>query len=245
MIYRQVLAALVLFFLISHPAHGAEKITLFMTEIPGQTMLDDSEPGVALEILRTVAKRADITIEERFVPWVRAVKSVERSKAALIVPFSQTPARQKLFVWIVPIYDLQFGFVSLGKPVNDMNTARQLNRIGVWRGSSMEEELRREGFKNLIPVTSDQTLEKMLVGNRFAAWYGSLNEAAYKFRGINEINRSRLHFGKTVNSYAVWIAAGKGFPAATLKKIRSTVSDMKADGTIQAIMKRYGMDATR
>jgi len=227
--------------LLPRPAIAAEKLTLFMTEIPGQTMLDENESGTALDVARAVAERAGIALDERFLPWTRAVVETERGTGALIIPFSRTPSREKRFHWIAELYDLQFGFVSLETAVDDKDQARTLQRLGVWRGTSMEEELKSEGFTNLVPVSNDQALGRMLIGGRFTAWYGSLNEAAYKFRGIEEVNRRKIRFGRPVASNPVWLAAGLKLPVETFEKLRTAMNEIRGDGTVLAILERYGL----
>ena len=124
----------------------AEARSLHMMENPGQTMNDDSELGMAREIARKIVKRASIPHKKSFVPWARVVKTVENSANEVIIPFSRTPNRNKRFTWIAELYPLQFGFVSLKAPVDSFKAALKLKRLGVWRATSMEEELRVEGF---------------------------------------------------------------------------------------------------
>jgi len=223
----------------SGPLH-AETLALYMTEISGQTMLNDEEPGVALEIIRTASQRSKIKLKEEFVPWARAAKLATQKPNSLIVPFTRTPSRENAYTWVSTIYNLEFGFVSLNSEVNSKEAARSLPSIGVWRGSSMEEELKREGFKNLLPVSNDKTLVRMLVSGRLNAWYGSLNEAAYNFRGITEVNKKKIRYGKPVKSFPVWIAGSKNLSQETSLKLKIAIQKMHADGTINRILEKYG-----
>ena len=231
------------------PAQGAEVdggdggVVVAMTAIAGQSMDDADDPGTALEITREGARRAGIALTERFLPWTRALKMIEGSRRAIIVPFSRTPPRERHFTWIAELYDLQFGFVSRGTAVDDMAAARKLGRIGVWRSSSMQDELMRQGFKNVVPVSDDDALERMLINGRIDAWYGSLNEAAYKFRGVDEIDRAGLKFGAPIHRQPVWIAARADFPPALARRLSQAVESMRRDGAIRHILARYGFAA--
>jgi len=224
------------------PARAEEALTLFMTEIPGQSMLNEDEPGAGLAIARAAAKVGGFRLEERFVPWARAVSQVERAPMAVIVPLSRTLSREERFTWIAPLYQLHFGFVSLDTAIDDLETARGLKLIGVWRGTSMEEALKKQGFTNLAPVSNDQALTRMLLAGRFEAWYGSLNEAAYKFRRVEEINKKVIQFGKPINAAPVWLAGGPKLPEPVAAALKSAIQALKADGTIRRILKEYGMD---
>ncbi len=242
---RQNLLALLLCAVITLPVRAADKLTLYTTEIAGQTMLEDAEPGTAIEIVQEAAKRAGIELEVRFVPWARAVNSVKGSPNAIIVPFSRTPARENQFTWIGTLYPLRFGFVSFDTPIDDLESARKLSRVGVWRATSMEDELRRAGFQNLVSVSNDRALVQMLVKGRIDAWYGSLNEAAYKFRGIKEINQAKLRFGRPVREQPVWIAGGPRISAKVAAALHSALAVMRQEGAVRPILARYGFQGAR
>ena len=224
------------------PAHGADLLSLYMSEIPGQTMQNEDEPGTALEIVRVAAKHTGFKLNEAFVPWTRAVAKTAKDANAIIIPFARTPKRERNYTWIMELYSLQFGFVSLDMPVNDKAAARRLKRVGVWRGSSMEEELQSDGFKNLNAVSNDRALTRMLVAGRLQAWYGSLSEAAYMFRGIEQINRRRIRFGTPTKSIRIWLAGGLEMPKATVERLRNAVQTMHDNGTVQSIIERYGIN---
>ncbi len=241
---RQIFLAFLLFIVIAMPVRAADKLTLYTTEIAGQTMIDDAEPGTAIEIVREAAKRAGIEIDVRFVPWSRAVNSVKGSADAVIVPFSRTPARERQFTWIGKLYPVRFGFVSFDTAIDDKMTAKKLTRVGVWRGTSMEEELRRNGFQNLVSVSNDRALVQMLIKGRIDAWYCSLVEAAYKFRGIKEINQAKIRFGQAVREEAVWIAGGRDMPDKIVIALRDALAAMRQAGVIRSIIARYGFKGT-
>ncbi len=242
MLRRIPLAIAFVVFLSSERVLGSDSLTLYMTEIPGQTMNDDSNLGMAREIAHEAAMLAGIALNETFVPWARAVKAVEKSANTVIIPFSRTPTREKRFTWIAVLYPLQFGFVSLNKPINSFDHARRLKRIGVWRATSMEEELRQAGFKNIAPVSDDKALARMLVKGRFDAWYGSLVEAAYQFRGIKEINRAKLQFGEPLREQKVWLASGLKISGQIVGRLRGAMKTLEQSGAIRSIIRKYGFD---
>lgn len=221
-------------------ARAQDKLILFMTEIPGQTMLDEDEPGMALEIMRAAAGMENLSVDERFVPWTRAVNEVRNSANSLIIPFSRTPEREDTFTWISLLYPLEFGFISLGQAVDDLEAARRLDRIGVWRGSSMETFLKKEGFTDLVAVSNDQTLLRMLSAGRFDAWYGSLTEGAYKFRDIQLANGLPIRYGKPVASSPVWLAGGLQLPSDISERLRKAMAALQDNGTIAEIIAKYG-----
>lgn len=207
-----------------------------MTEIPGQTMLDEDNPGNSLLIARELAKRAGFSFEEVFVPWGRAVNNTENGSRSFIIPFSRTPEREDRFIWVAPLFDMTFGFVSLETQYNDKASAKELNRIGVWRGTSMEEELMVEGFSNLVPVSNDKALVRMLIGGRLDAWYGSIAEAKFMFSGIEIINRKKIRFGMPIKSSPVWLAAGHDTENSVIQKARKALNAMHADGFINDVL---------
>lgn len=234
-----ILFAALLFGPVASVMAASPSVILYMTEIPGQTMIDEVTPGVGLEIMRLVAKRAGITLEERFLPWKRAVRTVELSEDGIIIPFGQTPNRERRFRWIGKLYDLQFGFVSFDQGVDSFDQARGLKRIGVWRGSSMEEELRDNGFKNLVAVSDASALLRMLAKDRIVAWYGSLQEAAYQLFAIEQVNQAKVRFGKVLNSYPAWLASGPKFPSHISDALAEALETLRAQGEIRKLTEAY------
>ncbi len=236
-------AALLAFALFCAPAPAAaQTINFFMTEIPGQTMIDEAEPGIAIVLVRAAAKRIGVTLDERFLPWARAVKLAESSANAVIAPFSRTPSRERRFRWIAELYQLQFGFVSLDKPIDSFDAARELRRVGVWRATSMEEALRNRQFTNLQPVGSDEALARMLSSGRIDAWYGSLGEATFKFRGIEQVNRRTLQFGAALERTPVWLAAGGGMDLDLAGRLRDAIIAERISAEFKALVRQYGFD---
>lgn len=96
------------------PARADGTLTLFLIDIPGQSMLSEDEPGAGLEIVRAAAKLGGFRFEERFLPWARAVSQVEKSPMGLIIPLPRTPSREDRFTWVTTLYQLYFGF---GNPI--------------------------------------------------------------------------------------------------------------------------------
>jgi len=223
-------------------AYSADSLHLYTADIPGHASKSSHEPGMALEITRVAAVRADIELEEHFVPWPRAMRIVETRPSALIIPISRTPVRENRFTWIEELYSVELGFISLVQPINDKDTARKLERVGVWRGTSMESELWQDGFKNIVAVSNDMALAKMLTAGRFDAWYGSLSEAAYQFRDLDVANREKIRFGRPVHSDPIWLAGGVSLPGSVVVRLQAALQSMRRDGIIRAITKHYEFD---
>ncbi len=224
------------------PALGASGLTVYMTEIPGQTMRDQNEAGAALDILRAVTKQAGYKLTEEFVPWTRALQNTENRPMSLSIPVARTESREEKFTWISELYQLKFGFVSTDKSVDDLAAARKLDLIGVWRGSYMQEFLLNNGFSNLVPVSSDVALARMLVRGRFEAWYGSLNEAIYNLRGIDEESKQKIRFGRPLSFVPVWIAGSADLPENVTRKLRHAYETIKRDESFSDIIERYGIN---
>ncbi len=242
----RIIFSLWLFLILSMPqaGFGADKLNLYLSEIPGQSMQNDNEPGMALELIRKITQEAEIQLEETFLPWPRAVLHTQKDEKGMIAPFSRTSTREEHYQWIGELYDLEFGFVSLDQAINDKTTAKRLGVVGVWRGSSMEEELVKDGFENLHSLTDDKQIVKLLGRQRLDAWYGSLIELRTMLKGRKRIGERHIMFGAPVRRHAVWLASNSRMDDKTVRQLRAAIETLRSNGEIDAILKSYGQSVS-
>jgi len=211
-----------------------------MPDTPVHSNRDAVRPGIALELVRSIVARAGIEIDERFVPWARAMNSTEKTPNSLIIPLSRLPSRESRFVWIKKLYTMKNGFITLDQPINSLDKARSLDRVGVWRATSMEEELKQLGFTNFIAISDELALARMLIKGRIQAWYGQFGLAKYSMRKEIEAVRKRFRFSKAFNFDPVWLAGNLNLPVEFVEKLQGAYDSMQRDQTANTIRKKYG-----
>ncbi|MCW8916621.1 MAG: transporter substrate-binding domain-containing protein [Magnetovibrio sp.] len=237
-IITSILVFLALFF--PRITFAAEKLNLYISDIPGQTMRDRDNPGMALALIRKITHRANRDLHEIFLPWSRAIVEMQKDENGMIAPFTRTHTREDNYQWIGELYELEFGFVSLDQSINDKEVAKNLNIVGVWRGSSMEEELIQDGFQNLHALVNDKQIIELFERQRFDAWYGSLIELRAKFKGRKRIGERSIVFGPPVRKHPVWLASSSHMDSNTVNQLRAAMESLRSEGIIDEILRSYG-----
>jgi len=129
-------------------------------------------------------------------------------------------------------------FLTLNEPINSLDQARRLDRIGVTHKSAMDDFLTAQGLTNLDRVDQTQSNITKLMAGRIDAWCFSENLARWAWREAG-LSNELLIIGKAIKTTHAWIAAGPMFPDNLVVEYRDAVEEMKADGTIKKILDGY------
>ena len=206
--------------------------------------MEDSKtrPGVFIEIAKKIGEVAGFDIQIKFYPWPRSMKNTIELDNNIIVGLSRTPPREKKFTWIAPFMDLGIGFVTLQNPINSYAQAKQLGSVGLWKGSSYHDELKRSGFNNIRGFSTNPETDRaitLLEKRRLDTWYGDANEFKIRWQHFAKNKNLPLVFGKSIYVDTVWLAGGLKFPAASTNKLKSALEKIKANGQYKKIEVKY------
>lgn len=198
---------------------------------------DGEQPGLSIEILREAAKRLGRETSIEFLPFRRALKTLRHSNKALQPALYRNPTREPHYQWIVHVNDVVDVFLTLETPVNSLDEARKLTRIGVETDASMDILLTKLGFTNLERVDSPNTNAEKLRAGRIEAWAltRSLAQWTWKRLGYQET----LVVGAPIRTAPVYLVAGLAYPKPLAAAYRESILEMKADGTVERILSRY------
>jgi len=212
---------------------------VYAAHYPPYQIEEGSQPGFAIEIIKEAERRIGRTSDIRFGPWVRSLKTATMNDNVILPAIYRTPSREKQFKWIVEYMTSKTVFLTLNDPVDSLDQARRLDRIGVTHKSAMDNFLTAQGFTNLDRVDYQQTNISKLMAGRIDAWCLSENLARWAWREAG-LPSKQLISGKAIKKTHAWIAAGPMFPDDLAAQYRDAVEKMKADGTIEKILNRYG-----
>jgi polar amino acid transport system substrate-binding protein len=234
------LSVLALAALALSPSSMAEQaITVVAAEFPPLTTNAGGQPGgVVLEVVREAGKRAGIPLEFSFLPWQRAQLETLARKDVLIIPFTRTPGREAQYQWVAPVLEFHTVLVTLAKPPASIEEARKLV-VGYVRGTSFKDEAEQAGFPFIEETNDDVMNARKLKLGRIGAWittdlmaYGVYRQAGY--------DPAELKYGPNLGPVKIsYVAASHDFPKETARKIANAIDQMRADGSYQAIVKRY------
>lgn len=233
-------AMLALLALLLSPSNAAEpSIKLVAAEFPPLTTNTGGQSsGVVLEVVSEACRRAGIALEFRFLPWQRAQLETLASNDVLIIPFTRTPSRETQYQWIAPVLEFHTVLVTLAKPPSSVDEARKLV-VGYVRGTSFKDEAEHAGFAYVEETDDDVTNARKLKLGRIGAWMTTdlMARGVYRQAGFDP---AELKYGPTLGPVKVsWVAASHEFPKEIAAKIADTIDRMRADGSYQAIVRRY------
>ncbi len=186
-------------------------IVLLAEEIPGGFLTIDGSKGTGVypDLFYEAAAAANVEVVFRFVPWGRAFREVERSSHLMTFPLTRLPEREARYKWLVSLDRDEIVFLSRDTAIDGLEQARKLQRILVWKGSSMEMFLNDKGFTNLLTVGNTAALIRMLRGKRGDAWFTVRPE---NLRDLNPANAAvKIVAGPVIHTESIWLTGGKSF----------------------------------
>jgi len=221
------------------PLPAEEPITVVAAEFPPLTTDAGGRPGgIVLDALREAGKRAGIPLRFSFLPWERAKREVLENPRELIIPFTRTPGRELSYQWVAPVVGFDTVLITLDAPLTSLDAARQ-RVVGYVRGTSFTDEAREAGFTHVEESIDDATNARKLKSGHIQAWITTdlMAGAVYREAGFDPGElKYGMKLGETKISY---VAASPDFPPAIAEKIADALAAMRADGTLEAIVKRY------
>ncbi|WP_434559190.1 ABC transporter substrate-binding protein [Pseudomonas sp. Z5-35] len=199
---------------------------------------DENIHGIAVDIVREIFKRADITysLTLRF-PWERIYKLALENPGYGVFVMARLPEREKLFKWVGPIGPDDW--IMLAKAdskiaLDSLEQARQY-RIGAYKGDAIAETLAKQGLKPIV-VLRDQDNAKKLVNGQIDLWATGDPAGRYLARqeGVNDL-KTVLRF----NSAELYLALNKDVPDEVVARLQKALDELRKEGAVDAIMARY------
>lgn len=232
-----LLALLALIF--SSASVAEQSIKVVAAEFPPLTTNAGGQPGgVVLEVVREACKRAGIPLEFSFLPWQRAQLETQARNDVLIIPFTRTPSREAQYQWVAPVLEFHTVLVTLASPPSSIEEARMLV-VGYVRGTSFKDEVEQARFPYVEESNDDVMNARKLKLGRIGAWITTdlMAHGVYRQAGFDP---AELKYGPNLGPVKIsYVAASLDFPKETAGKIANAINQMRADGSYQAIVKRY------
>ncbi|SDB27136.1 polar amino acid transport system substrate-binding protein [Pseudomonas sp. NFACC23-1] len=199
---------------------------------------DENIHGIAVDVLREVFKRADISysLTLRF-PWERIYKLALENPGYGVFVTARLPEREKLFKWVGPIGPDDW--IMLAKAdskiaLGSLEQARQY-KVGAYKGDAIAETLAKQGL-NPIVVLRDQDNARKLVNGQIDLWATGDPAGRYLARqeGVTDL-KTVLRF----NSAELYLALNKDVPDDVVARLQKALDELRKEGEVDAIMARY------
>jgi polar amino acid transport system substrate-binding protein len=236
---------LVILVLLSPGLLQAGSLRILTEDLPPLNYVKDGVlVGPSVEIVKEVQRRIGSTAEIKVYPWARAYQIALEEENVLLFGVSHTPAREDKFKWVGPLAtkrDILVAKKGSNLVITSLEDARKVRRIGVLRDDTKEEFLERHAFTNLEPVSDERKNAQKLVMGRIDLWVFKkpglktvCDLAGVDYDAVEEV----FHLRET----NVDIAFSINTPAAVVEQWRVTFAEMLADGTVEAIRKKWDVE---
>lgn len=199
---------------------------------------DENINGIAVDIVREMFKRADITysLTLRF-PWERIYKLALEKPGYGVFVMARLPDREKLFKWVGPIGPDDWIMLAKADSKITLESLEQARKykIGAYKGDAIAETLAKQGLKPIV-VLRDQDNAKKLINGQIDLWATGDPAGRYLARqeGVNGL-KTVLRF----NSAELYLALNKDVPDDVVAKLQAALDQLRKEGVVDDIMGRY------
>ncbi|MCQ4307094.1 ABC transporter substrate-binding protein [Pseudomonas stutzeri] len=199
---------------------------------------DRNVSGINADIVREMFKRAgiDYSLTLRF-PWERIYNQVLEKPDQGLFSTTYTPEREPLFKWVGPLAST--GWVLLAPPgsplrLSSLEQARQY-RVGAYKDDAVSQHLESKGFEPINSLRDQANIGKLLKG-QIDLWATTDPVGPYlaKQEGVSGLVTA-LRF----NDAQLFLALNKQTPDDVVARLQKALDEMRDDGAIDAIMRRY------
>ncbi|MBC3872567.1 substrate-binding periplasmic protein [Undibacterium flavidum] len=197
--------------------------------------------GMTVEIVQEIQKRTGNTDPIQVVPWARGLDKIDHNPNTLLFSMARTPERENSYQWIGPIMANIYGLYAKADStlqVHNIEQAKNISLIGVYRDDIRDQTLTRLGFTNLDRASSNISSFKKLMMGRIAVYTDSqLGVESLAVASGFKPSDVKLIF--ELFKSELYIAASKATSPALVEKWNHALEDMKRDKTFARIQQKY------
>jgi ABC-type amino acid transport substrate-binding protein len=204
--------------------------------------------GQSTEIVRAILEKTGMQANIEVMPLSQGLALAEKGPKVVIYSLNRTPQREKLFKWVGPIgYYEQAFYAKKGSTVavSQLEDAKKVNKIGVYKGDAGAQFLASQGFTNLDESLTDTEALKKLMDGKVQLWLGNKDGLAITAAQAG-VNPDDLVMMPTVVIRAdLYIAFSKDVSDGTVKAWQGALDDLKQEKDIddktvyEKIMAKY------
>ncbi len=201
-----------------------------------------SRPGALLELVAALNARMHTAPRVDFLPWPRAVFIASTEPRTAIFPLTLLPAREAAFRWLVPLYDENYVFLAPKAGRFDVRRPQEMKhmRIAVIRGAAQAAALRQRGYHRIVEARSVDEVHRFMLGGMADAAFGE--RAIVRNALASRAASHQFDISKPAYSNTAWLAGSLDFSEQDAARFVSAMQQLRADGTYQKILAKYGLD---
>jgi polar amino acid transport system substrate-binding protein len=213
------------------------------------TFLDtktNSIEGVMVDIVKAVGKRAGFEVQIEPMPFSALIGSLTSRRIDLVsAAMFITPQRQQVVSFSDPVYTYGEGLMVLKSDTKEYKTFNDMKgmTVGVQIGTAFVEPIQKSGvFKEVKLYDNPPDMMRDANAGRIQAGFMDFPIAAYTLKQGNYPNLRMVPGYQPQVTGSLGIATRKD-DTALLEKVNAALKTLKADGTIDGILKKWGLGA--
>lgn len=201
--------------------------------------------GAMVDLAHAVGKEAGFKVKIEGMPFSALIGSLQSKRIDMVsAAMYITPAREKVVDFSQPIYRYGEGLMLSNKapdrPYNSFNDFKGMS-VGVQIGTAYVEPLRNtDGIKEIKLYDGSGDMIRDLNSGRIQAGLLDYPIAAYILSQGNHPNVRMDKNYKPMVIGSIGMATNKDNPEL-MKKINDALTKLKADGTVDKILKKWGL----
>lgn len=206
--------------------------------------------GPVPEIVHATCAWLQIECELKMYPWRRAYQLAERGRADGIFVLQRLPEREKDFYFTDAVIGSSFGVFAQTTSRLRYSMPGDLDgyTVGVYGPSATSaaaEEIVRAAFgANLVLEVDNPTVLKKLAGGRYGSHSAVVMNTDVGRYLLNQNKITGIEFTGEVKKIEYTIGLSKRkLTQAQFERFNNAVRDLSQNGTIDAIVEKYGMTA--
>ncbi|WP_461211134.1 substrate-binding periplasmic protein [Desulfocurvus sp. DL9XJH121] len=241
-------------FLAPPQAWCAEPLRLVTLDSPPLEYLGEDGPrGANVDISLEALGRLGLSATVEFVPWKRALEMARSGAAHGIIDAGYSPERTTFLLYPGENINLEevyaFRRTSSDVVLDEMLSAAGFYRVGVGRGhfygARVDKVLREGRFKGVEVICELETAVKMLLAGRIDLFLGVRQPVEHLLRTMGledavEVVPDALGKEVILDFSPTYLAFSKvSAPPDLARDVERVLREMKRDGTVARIQRRY------
>lgn len=202
---------------------------------------NDEVKGLGVEVVHEILKRLKVNNNIKIVPWARGWKLLRAKPNVVLFTMTRTEDREKMFTMIGPIAIGTTNFYAKkgsNIKIKNLEDAKKVKSIGVYRSAVEEQILTKENFENLDATSLPIHSAKKLMLGRITLWCNAnltagkiLEDAGYSLKDVQNLY--------IIGKNHLYIAISKGTPEKTVMNWIMALEEVKKDGTFARIYRKW------
>lgn len=191
--------------------------------------------GLAPEILKEICQHLNIPFEAEVLPWEDAYTIARQSPNAVLFSTILNAERKDLFKWAGAISSVDWSFYSSSQnqiPLNSLEDAKKISRIGVITDYAITQYLVQEGFTNLVYISDNiEAFDQLLNGDIDLFPSDKITAEA----ALDELGMSYYSVTAQMKILTdmVYFAFNKAIPDQVVADFQQEIDRMKENGSLR------------